>query len=190
MDEQRKTPLYMYEFVKKKVDLAEFLETELGCHLNWYEPHVSAGTLCPMPKHQEAKPSFRLKFIEEDGLWIYHCLGCGAKGTVIDFFMEYYGIPTSAQAVLAICHRFNIKDSSDLAIKSLGDVKKRVNFQKKMEMTHIVTSNQCRNLLRKDLDRYSKWVATAYQKMNIALENEDIATIEAVGMEASSKMME
>ena len=77
---------YLYDFIKKKVDLAEFLETEVGCTLKWFEVGVAAGTICPMPHHQDNKPSFRLKFIEEEEIWIYHCLGCGSKGTIIDCY--------------------------------------------------------------------------------------------------------
>lgn len=185
-----KTPLYLYDIVKKKVDLAEFLETELGCSLAWYEPHISAGTICPMPNHAEKKPSFRLKYLEEDGIWIYHCLGCGVKGTIIDFFMDYYGIPTSAQAVLSICHRFNFKNTSQLVFEGLCDVKKKVNLQKKMEMTHIVVSNQCRMLLRKNFDKFNIWIASVYRQMNIALEKEDITAIEKIGLEVSKKIGE
>jgi hypothetical protein len=117
-------------------------------------------------------------------------LGCGAKGTVIDFFMEYYGIPSSAEAVLYICRKFGFKDSKELALSSLKDVKKRVNFQKKIEFIHIVSANQCRMLLRKDFKKYNRWVASAYRRMNAALTMEDIEAVERVGFEASTKIQE
>jgi len=185
-----KIPLYLYDFVKKKVDLADYLETELGCHLNWYDKNVSAGIECPLPHHQDTKPSFRIKYVEEDNVWIYHCLGCGSKGTVIDFFMEYYSLPNSAEALLYICKKFGFKDSKELALSSLKDVKKRANFQKKIEFIHIVSSNQCRMLLRKNYKLYNKWVAEAYQKMNQALKIEDMDEVEGIGAEASRKMQE
>ena len=75
----KKQSNYLYDFIKKKIDLAEFLEAEAGCTLEWLEENVSARTICPMPHHKEAKPSFRIKLIEEDDVWIYHCFGCGAK---------------------------------------------------------------------------------------------------------------
>jgi DNA primase len=190
MEQTPKPSRYLYDFVKKKVDLSDFLETEIGCKLNWYDQGVSAGTICPLPHHKDNKPSFRIKLMEEDGVWVYHCLGCGAKGTIIDFFMEYYGIHTSAEAILRICTKFGFKDSTELAISCLKDVKKRANFQKKIEFTHIVTSNQCRMLLRKNFSKYHKWVASVYRRMNDALENEDIEIVEAVGSEASRKMQE
>jgi len=181
---------YLYNFVKKKVDLAEFLETDIGCTIKWYEPGISGGVKCPLPHHSDTKPSFRIKFVEEDGLWIYHCLGCGAKGTIIDFCMDYYGLSSSAESVLFICDKFGFKKNQDVILDSLKDVKKRVNFQKKTECAHIVSANQCRVLLRKDYKKHNKWVADAYNKMNKALDEEDLETVEGVGFEASSRMEE
>ena len=59
-----------------------------------------------------------------------------------------------------------------------------------MECANIVTSNQCRELLRKNYDKYNIWVANAYKQLNAALDNEDIETIESIGFEASDKMGE
>ena len=87
-----KASKHLYDVVKKKVDLAEFLETEIGCKLSWYERGISAGTICPMPQHKDSKPSFRIKYVDESSMWIFHCLGCGAKGTIIDFCREYYSL--------------------------------------------------------------------------------------------------
>ena len=188
MQQPLKPSKYLYEFIKKKVDLADFLETEIGCQLRWYDQGISAGTVCPLPHHKDTQPSFRIKLMGEDEVWVYHCLGCGSKGTIIDFFMEYYGINTSAEAIIAICNKFGFKDSKELAVDCLKDVKKRVNFQKKIEFTHIVSSNQCRMLLRKNFQKYHKWVASAYRKMNDALAEEDIETVEDIGSEAFRRM--
>jgi DNA primase len=177
---------YLYEYVKKSVDLPEFLETEVGCKLRWNVPQVSASTICPL--HQDSKPSFNLKHVEEDGIWIYHCLGCGAKGTVVDFFMQYYNIDTAEQALIAICEKFGFKDGKELAIKSIQEVSKKVDLRKKMEYTHIVTANQCRMLLTKKYDEYQQWIGEAYRKMNKALDEGDVSVIENIGAQASAKM--
>ena len=179
---------YLYDYIKKKVDLAEFLETEIGCTLKWYEPNISAGVICPMPHHKDTKPSLRIKFDEESETWIFHCLGCGAKGTIIDFFVEYYGLNNSTEAVWQICKKFGFKNDAELVASSLRDVKKKINLQKKMECVHIVTANQCRRLLRRDYDKHKRWVSQAYQIMNKALDEQDISVIEKVGYEASSRM--
>jgi DNA primase len=178
----------LVELIKKKIDLSDFMETEAGCRLKWYETGVSAGTLCPMPSHRDSKPSFRIKLMDS-GIWIFHCLGCGVKGTIIDFCMEYFGMNFS-DTVLFLCKKYGFKESKDLVTASLKDIKKKSNLQKKMEYTHIVTSNQCRTLLRKNYDRYSKWVGASYRKMNEALDKEDVKVIEAIGNEASKKMQE
>jgi len=177
---------HLYEFVKKKVDLAEFLETEVGCKLKWYQQDVTAGTACPL--HDERKPSFRIKFLEEDEIWIFHCLGCGKKGTIIDFFMDYYHIDDSSDAVIAICDKFDLHKDKDFLSSSFKDIKKKSDFNKKIEYTHILVSDQCRTLLRKNYSDNSKWVAGAYKRMNRALEKEDIQTIEDIGAEAFVRM--
>ena len=182
-----KPSLYLYDFIKKKIDLAEFLETEAGCNLHWLEPNVTASTECPMPNHNETKPSFMIKYIEEDNVWVYHCLGCDAKGTIIDFCMQYYGFSSSAVALMFLCEKFGFKDSAELAASCFKDIKKTVNLQKKIEFSHIVTANQCRMLLRKDYEGNKQWVADAYRKMNELLDHEDVQGIEEIGMEASQR---
>lgn len=177
---------FLFELIKKSVDLSEFLETEIGCKLKWYEPNVSAGTVCPI--HKDTKPSFRIKKME-NGVWILHCLGCGVKGTIIDFCMEYYDLNFS-DAILFLCKKYGFKESKDAVMTCLKDVKKKSNMQKKMEYTHIVTSNQCRMLLRKNYAEHSKWVGEMYRKMNDALENENVNVIEQIGFEASRKIQQ
>ena len=151
---KRSHTTYLYDFIKKKVDLSEFLETEIGCTLRWYEPGISAGTVCPMPHHSDTKPSFRIKYMEESDMWIFHCLGCGSKGTIIDFCKEYYGLNNSYEAVWWICKKFGFKNDAALVASALRDVKKKINIQKKMECVNITTANQCRRLLRRDYDKH------------------------------------
>jgi len=184
-----KIPRSLYEVVKRKVDLAEFLQTEIGCNIKWYEPNISGGVVCPMPHHKDNKPSFRIKFINEDGVWIYNCLGCGSKGTIIDFFVDYYNLNNSAEAVIKICKKFDIKNEENLTI-NIKDIKKKSDLKKKMEYQNILTSNTCRMLLRKDYKKHSKWVGCAYRKLNESLLKEDISVIEKIGSEAAKKMGE
>lgn len=127
-------------------------------------------------------------FVLEDNILTGNCLGCGVKGTIIDFFMEYYGISSSAEAVLSICEKFGFKQSDISVTDSLKDVKKRVNLQRKINSAHVVSARQCFTLLKKDYIKYNKWVAEAYKIMNKALDSEDLSTIESIGFEASNKM--
>jgi len=178
---------YHFEYVKKNVDLSEFLETEVGCTLRWSEPNVSANCVCPL--HGDTDPSFHLNFRDE-GLWVYHCFGCEAKGTIIDLVKEYYALPTAAASVIWIFQKFGWANDEDLIIDSLKGIQKKINIQKKMECANIVTSNQCRMLLRKDYGRYSKWVGESYRRMNKALDEGDIDTLESMGFELSTKLGE
>jgi len=177
-------PPYLYDVIKKKVNLADFLE-EIGCKLEWIETDTVAKAICPL--HEEKKPSFRISKTE-DNIWLYFCYGCGKKGTIIDFFMDYYDISNPGESVLRICKKFNIKNDADLAADAIKDVKKNVNMKKKVDCANIVASNQCRCLLRHNYEKNSVWVAEAYKKINKALDEEDLETIESVGFEASSRM--
>jgi len=178
----------VYEYVKRKVNLAEFLQTEIGCSLKWLEADTCARTVCPMPNHKENKPSFNLKLM--DNVWVYGCFGCGAKGTVIDFFMEYYNLRNSSEAVRKICEKFDFKDIQGLAIDTLKESKKKVDLRKKMELAHIVSSNQCRMLLKKNFNKHRDWICDIYKQMNNALDKGDLEFIESVGFQASKKMRE
>jgi DNA primase len=186
----KKPPSHLYDYVKQKVDLSEFLENDIGCRLQWLEKGVSARCSCPMPHHRDTAPSFYIRLFDDSHVWIYNCFGCGAKGSIIDFFVEYYGLDGFSEAVVYICNKFNIKMDEEFDTTSLNEVKKKANLDKKMEYIHIVSSNQCRMLLRKNYDRYYKWVASAYRAMNKALDKSDIKTVEAIGFQASSKIQE
>ena len=181
---------YLLDIIKKKVDLAEFLETEVGCTLEWTRENREAKLICPMPGHDEGKPSFHVSLTDDDETWIYHCFGCGAKGTIIDFCMQYYDIGNLSEAILFVCKKFGFKNDARLIAESIKDVKKKMDLNRKLECAHVVSANQCRYLLRKDYEKHSKWVSQAYRKMNKALSAEDIEAVESVGFEASARMRE
>jgi len=176
-------PSHLYDLIKKKVNLADFLEKEIKCELEWLETDTSAKAICPL--HQEKEPSFRINKTD-DGVWLYYCWGCGKKGTIIDFFMDYYDISNAGESVLMICKKFGIKNDTDAS--TIKDVKRIVSMKKKLDCANIVASNQCRCLLRHNYDKNSKWVAASYKKINKALDEEDLEAIESVGFEASSRM--
>jgi len=179
---------YHFEYVKKNVDLSEFLETEVGCSLKWSEPNISASCVCPL--HGDTDPSFHITFKDEDSVWIYHCFGCSAKGTIVDLVQAHESLASPTAAVAWIFRKFGWANDEDLIIDSLKGVQKKINLQKKMECANVVTSNQCRLLLKKDYGRYCKWVANTYREMNKALDDGDIDRLESMGYELSNKLGE
>ena len=184
-------PPHMYDYIKKKVNMADFLSTEIGCNLIWNEPNVSASVICPMPHHEgEKKPSFRLSFVEDAGIWIFQCFGCNAHGNIISFCQQYYGHKSYFDAAAFLCNKYGFKDSDGLILDGLKDIRKKMNLQRKINCEHITTSRQCLSLLRKDYNKHGKWVKEAYVRMNKALDEEDLEVIENVGFEANNKMRE
>ena len=151
---------------------------------------ISAKTICPMPDHSDSSPSFHITYYEDSGVWIYHCFGCGAKGTIIDFCEHYYDLANANEAVMWICNKYGFKESKDLVIDGLRDIKKKINMQKKIEDINMVNSNSCRMLLRKDFQKHHQWVADIYKKMNDLVEEGSIQEIENIGDQISEKMME
>jgi hypothetical protein len=185
---KQKLPTYLYNYLVRKINLPDFLETEIGCKLNWYEENVSAATVCPLPDHSEAKPSFRLNLMD-NGDWIFHCFGCNAKGNIIHFCRDYYGYDTLYDAAQFLCEKFKIEESPEMAACVVNPEKKN-NLEKKAQCANVVSSNQCRILLEKSYEKHNKWVKQAYEKLNEAMDKNDVDAIEIIGYEAFNKMQE
>jgi DNA primase len=69
--------------LKREVDLAELVRSR-GVKLSANGKDLVG--LCPF--HEEAEPSFRVSPSKN----VFHCFGCGAKGTVVDFVMRIEGV--------------------------------------------------------------------------------------------------
>ncbi len=72
--------------IKRRIDLAALVRSK-GIEL---KPHGNGHLVgrCPMPGHKDETPSF----IVTPGKNLFHCMGCGAGGTVIDFIMKHDGL--------------------------------------------------------------------------------------------------
>ena len=76
------------------------------CAKYGYEPNRAGYINCPV--HNEKTPS--LKVYPGDGGW--HCFGCGAGGSVINFVMQVFSL-NFAQALVRICNDFGIMRASE-----------------------------------------------------------------------------
>ena len=179
---------YIFDQIKKKIDMVEFLETEIGCDMKWIKAGVSARTICPMPNHREALPSFNVNFMEDSGIWIYHCFGCGAKGTIIDFCRDYYDLANNDEALVYLCNMFGFKSNKELVISGLQEIQKKTDLKKKREYANIVASNQGRTLLRNDYDNNKDFVMNMYQELNTALDSGDMGKIDELSYSAFDRM--
>lgn len=173
----------LLNYVIHNVDLPNFLETEAGCNVRF---HTEESGKCCCPLHGENKPSFTITLM--DGVWIFHCFGCGAKGHIVHFFMEYYNIPNKFEAVMEICDKFGFDTTIDV-VDSLKRLKKKVDVEQQMECAHIATSAQCRMLVKSNFNLHNKWVASAYKKLNTALDLGDIDEVRQIGCEASNRVV-
>src|SRR5271165_5736645 len=72
------------EQIKRRTDLAALVRAK-GIELR---PHGTGHLAGKCPFHEDSTPSF----IVTPGKNLFHCLGCGAGGTVIDFIMRHDGL--------------------------------------------------------------------------------------------------
>ena len=180
---------YLVDHLIKTISLPDFIEKETDISLKWRKNNLSASCHCPMPNHNDRNASFHISQMPNQ-VWIYHCFGCGSKGHLVHFCMDYYSLRNIMESILFLCKKLNIKDKEDIIIQGIKNVSKKVDLQRKMENSNIISSNQCRMLLRNNFEAHKNWVGKTYKKLNDALDNEDYETIESIGYEASIKMSE
>ena len=144
---------------------------------------------CPMSWHNDRNASFHIKR-ELDRTVIFHCFGCQKSGTIIHFCVDYFGLRNYMEGIKFLCDKFDIQNKEDLILAAIKNMSKRVDMQRKIASTNIVTSNLCRILLRKNFEKNQEWVFNAYENMNTAMEEEDYDKLEQIGSEASRKMRE
>jgi len=175
---------YLMGHIVKALSLPDFVEEEAGVRLLWTQPDLSAKCCCPL--HEENEPSMHINYRED--AWVYHCFGCGAKGTIIHFCKEFHGLRNKLESVYYLCQKYNIQNSSDLILEGIKKVGVKVDQQRVLENANILVSNQCRILLRKDYDLHSKWVASTYRRLNTALQTGKKKHIDKLSYEASNRM--
>jgi hypothetical protein len=175
---------FLFESIVKTINLPDFIEEETGEKIQWSIKDHSAKCCCPL--HQEKEPSFHINFL--DGVWIFHCFGCGAKGTVIHFCKEYHDLRNKLEAVYYLCKKYKIENTSDLILEGIKQVSVKVDEQRVLENYNILLSNQCRILLRKNFELHKKWVARAYKKINSALDQQDKVELDKISQEASKRI--
>ena len=84
----------LFRTVKESLDICTVIQTYTGLELRRTGRNLTG--LCPF--HQETTPSFTVQ--PERG--VFHCFGCGARGTVIDFAMQLFRLsPLDATRKLA-----------------------------------------------------------------------------------------
>ena len=66
----------------------------------------------------------------------------------------------------------------------MSNISKRMDSQRIIENQNIIISRRLYRLLRKDLARNQQWVAAMYKKLNMAMDNDDLAAIEVLDNES------
>ena len=166
-------PLDLKRLIVRLVDLPAFIEREVGTRLSWSPDGRKCKCVCPFPSHSDSNPSFSI--MKHDDGWGYKCFGCGATGTVVEFFRQYYGIPDTASAIQAICEKFEFEDELQLISEAVETFSEGENDAERTSSAHVMAANQCRLLLRVsrgDPDTW-RWVTKAYRALNEAVAARD-----------------
>ena len=171
----------------KKINLIEFIERETTVRFSHQGGRRYMG-LCPLPSHRDSKPSFSVSMLGDGNstVWVYHCFGCGNKGTILDFCMAFFDKKGTDEVLKLIMERTGFK-LSDIDIS--GPIAVYVDSQRNMECSHIVASNLCRMLLRKNFESQTqKWVRSVFKKMNAILETDDFKAMQSVQEQCVKKL--
>lgn len=103
-------------------ELAERIKMELPARrvleAYGYIPNRAGYVCCPF--HLEKTPSLKVYEGEKSG---WHCFGCGAGGTVVDFVMKLFNL-SFHQAVLRLCFDFGL-DAGAAAPNRSPEVRQR-----------------------------------------------------------------
>ena len=160
---------YLINVVKKAIDLKGFVERE-GAATLAPSGRDSWSGLCPL--HKDGNPSFTVRR-NSDGVWLFHCFGCNAGGTVIDFCMELKGFSNPHEAALYAANSEGIKFDETLIARARRDSKVTSDEQRSTDLAHFVVCENCRRLLRGcgGDEGTMSWVASAYKAMDKMLDD-------------------
>jgi hypothetical protein len=95
-----------------------------------YDLYFEAGskgwwnTNCPLPGHDDSSPSFGVH--PESGM--YHCFGCGGKGTLLTFIQKVEGLSfPEAVARLSMITGIDINEEQSELHRTVRDIKAAIN---------------------------------------------------------------
>ena len=163
---------FLMDVLKKTIDLKSFIEREGPTTLRQTGMDVWLG-LCPL--HKDGEPSFWVRKWDE-GVWTYHCFGCGSSGSIIDFCMERYGITNSYESAVFIAEKEGIKCDASLIIKAAKEARIKTDSQKTINLSHFVACENLRRLLRMcNRDKETMlWVSKTFSRMNDLLDDPNV----------------
>lgn len=169
MRTSRNQASYLFDVVKRTIDLKGFVERECGSTLA-ADGQNRWKSICPLHKDSKASFSVRLK---ESGIWVYNCFGCNSGGTIVDFCMVLHSIPTSYEAAVFAAQKEGIKCDENLISMAIREANVREDEQRETDIAHFIACQNCRRLLRtcKGDEEMFAWVALTYKAMNKLLDD-------------------
>lgn len=131
--------------------------------------------ICCWKDHNDINPSLgSIKHKFYKGVRLYHCLGCGATGTVIRMHQriqkEYYDRTIDeTQACLELCELFGVDASEYVQVKDIGDQTNIMDrFRRVEQYKHIYTIRDYAFEIQKARSDTSLSVDELANKVNVA----------------------
>ena len=169
----------------KKIDLAKFIEQVSGMAMEPKGPDRYMG-LCPI--HGDNDPSFSVT-MEDDGVFLFHCFGCGLGGTIVDFCMAFFHLEHPSEALETVISQSGLECDHELVSKVLKEERVGFDTKKNLETHHFSAARNCLLLLKTRSSKETMdWVRDAYWNMNKMLIAEDVIGIRNISNEAIARM--
>jgi len=173
----------MYDLLKR-VDLAAFVQQEMGCKLTQHGDHWSGW--CPL--HAGTHPSSFGVTQSPEGVWLWKCLGCDLRGTIIDFCIAagIEGVTTPLEAAVMLMDRLKF-DEGEIMKAGAGDsIQMAYDQERAILNRNLVSSNNCRVLRRTYPQslQIKQWVEDAYHRLDAAIDDGNIDAVMQVGSNA------
>ena len=163
---ERSTPYRDAVFAAlKRKDLAAFIEVETGNKL------VQSGKgwsgWCPL--HPGTHSTSFGVYETPSGVWVYHCLGCRQKGTILDFWQTYRAFESVIAAALDLVEKFGL-DNDEIINSNLARLRYDYDSDRYLENVHIQAADVCRELWREKPET-EPWVQNSYRRINDLLKS-------------------
>ncbi|MBN2383998.1 DNA primase [bacterium] len=122
---QQHIPAEIIERIKERADIVQLLSPYVTLR------KAGKNYMAPCPFHQETKPSFTVNPVMQ----YYYCFGCGAKGNIFSFFMQYNNL-SFPEAVRFVAERVGV------VIPEQSVKEKQVERKEKEERDRLIEINE------------------------------------------------
>jgi len=171
--------------VLKRRDLAAFVEQETGTKLTPNGDDYSGW--CPL--HSGTHPTSFGVTQTSEGVYLFHCLGCQASGTIIDFWMALKKIEFPVEAALELCDKLGLTNDEVIS-GSIAGLRVAHDADRSLENLHIQIADLCHVVWARSPNDPTvvEWIDRTYRRLNAALASKNKTELDEIRSEALRKL--